>query len=110
MTKHTPGPWKFAPMFRDDPSGRQLVREDGTGFAIAETFLPANSRAKHIDPKANAQLIAAAPELLEALRETLRELVTPKGLPDAGKGRTREQQAALTTAYAAIAKATGEAP
>jgi hypothetical protein len=56
--------------------------------------------------KANARLIAAAPELLAALRGLLRHCVTVDGVPDKGKGRTEEQQAAMDAARAAIAKAT----
>jgi len=48
-----------------------------------------------------------AVDLLAALNGALKELVTPKGLPDVGKGRTTAQQAALDNARAAIAKAEG---
>lgn len=41
-------------------------------------------------------------KLLEALKETLRVLVTPAGLPDKDKGRTGEQQIALNNAQDAI--------
>lgn len=58
--------------------------------------------------QANARLMAAAPELLAALEDTLRVLVTPAGLPDKGKGRTQEQQAAFDAAMRAIAKAKGQ--
>jgi hypothetical protein len=39
-----------------------------------------------------------ADEMREALTDLLRHCVTPKGMPDVGKGRTPEQQAALTRA------------
>lgn len=100
LVPFTPGPWHIGMM-----PGPIVYGEKGEQIAsLYPRMVPQDENG------ANARLIAAAPELLEALRETLRELVTPKGLPDAGKGRTREQQAALTTAYAAISKATGEAP
>jgi hypothetical protein len=41
--------------------------------------------------------------LIQALRDTLQYCVTPKGLPDKGKGRTDEQQRALDAALAALA-------
>jgi hypothetical protein len=56
---------------------------------------------------ANAKLAASAPDLLEALQTVLRHCVTPAGMPDKGKGRTPEQQAAYDAARAAIARATG---
>jgi hypothetical protein len=42
-----------------------------------------------------ARLIAERDELRAALRDALRYLVTPRGVPGAGKGRTERQQAAL---------------
>lgn len=38
------------------------------------------------------------PELIEAVSDLLRLCVTPKGMPDKGKGRTDEQQAAFDKA------------
>ena len=49
--QHTPGPW----LIEDDGEAQEIVTEDGR-YAIAWTT-----------PK-NARLIAAAPELLEALK------------------------------------------
>lgn len=43
--------------------------------------------------------------LLDALQGLLRHCVTVDGMPDKGKGRTDEQQAALDAAIDAIAKA-----
>ena len=59
------------------------------------------------EAEANARLIAAAPDMLEALHDVLRYCVTPSGLPDKNKGRTPEQDAAMAKAKAAIAKAEG---
>jgi hypothetical protein len=64
MSGHTPGPWRLQ---EDDSSGRIVVVADRIGliailaehdFGIAESD----------QDDANARLIAAAPELLEALR------------------------------------------
>ena len=46
----------------------------------------------------------AYPDLIEAMENLLRYCVTTKGLPDAGKGRTEDQQSALDAARAAIVK------
>ena len=61
MTQHTPGPWQI---------GGELISQEGTNIEIASVwaqsanrkFAPSQSKAD-----ANAHLIAAAPELLEAL-------------------------------------------
>jgi hypothetical protein len=49
---------------------------------------------------------ATKTQLLEAIQGLLRHCVTVDGVPDKGKGRTEEQQAAMDAARAAIAKAT----
>jgi len=88
-TKHTPGPWMFRPSRQpqitseSDPAGRTI--------AIVYDQVPDAER------KANASLIAAAPELLEALKECLGEL---ERLGWGGAGYT-------DLAHAAIAKAEG---
>lgn len=51
MSKHTPGPWNAGGVITDNISG-----------AIATILENENG-----DPRANAALIAAAPEMLEAL-------------------------------------------
>ena len=54
-TKHTPGPWSIDP---DDGGPWYCVREPGGGW-IAQVPEP---------DSADARLVAAAPEMLEALR------------------------------------------
>ena len=62
MSKHTPGPW------RDVNMGEQIVIIAPVPTAIYDYYLVATvSKGDHAD--ANARLIAAAPELLEALVE-----------------------------------------
>ena len=75
MTKHTPGPWVveknttliWGACDSDDKSTH------GMGFPIAEARLTTPGWAKRsfadCEPEANAHLIAAAPELLEALKK-----------------------------------------
>ena len=81
-TKHTPGPWKIGAyesgeMAVDGPNGEEI-----TGFVKQE----------------DAVLIAAAPELLDALKEMLSVYV----------GHPNNDGPVSTKARAAIAKATGE--
>lgn len=64
--KHTPGPWRW----EDARTCRHLMGKDGgLGYSIAKpkiTDLPI--------VEANAHLIAAAPDLLEALQDALQYL------------------------------------
>ena len=64
-TKFTPGPWK---MYRN---GYVLSEETGERVCTPHSTLPEASKVSdHIkDLKANARLIAAAPELYEALED-----------------------------------------
>jgi hypothetical protein len=84
MKTHTPGPWK---VFAD------TITTANDSIKIAE--VPTNNEAKK-EWQANANLIAAAPELLEALEMLLR--ITYK------TSKTPEVKAAIE----AIKKATGE--
>lgn len=60
---YTPGPWTVRP-------GRPVVvRAPNAGYFIAETF-------DHRKSPANARLIAAAPDILEALEDLLEQLAT----------------------------------
>lgn len=94
-TKHTPGPWSLRHGGRHDgdrlvtSGGSDICRMDGGPNDDSETL-------------ANARLIAAAPELLDALRNLL----------DWGRDHTSPTQpnsphALLVAAHAAIANATG---
>lgn len=60
--KHTPGPWRISGHSEDSPE--KLSVEDGYGYFIAEVDFG-------LAQKANARLIAAAPELLEFAEEWL---------------------------------------
>lgn len=99
--KHTPGPWRTRELSGNDHRGMGWV-EDANGndiacFGAKELWLEEN--------RANARLIAAAPELLVAL-----EIILPlaRGFvavqPLGGANRRDIEQAAAT-----IAKATGNA-
>ena len=89
MSKHTPGPWKFYDDSNDGKTNRIEI------VAIGKTV----ARIYHSVPEEdlpNARLIAAAPDLLNAVRFLLSN-------PD-----NRISKADRDAAYAAIAKATGE--
>ena len=94
-TKHTPGPWYVG---SGTYEGRNIYSTasvtDGEGF----TYQPVVATAEDNEVAcwdANARLIAAAPDLLEALQMLLE-------FPNTGP--------ATTTARAAIARATGDQP
>lgn len=105
MSKHTPKPWKLGTLTEiggrrttciyadtpDSPGGKTIVIRTGTVRGEVES--------------ANVKLATAAPELLEALRETLawmEDCLMDRGHPDLPSRR------AYDTVINAIAKATGE--
>lgn len=65
MSKHTPGPWVLS---RARHNNSLFVRESRNPCATAVARIGIT----HVDHDANARLIAAAPELYEALRGVLR--------------------------------------
>ena len=96
MSKHTPGPWKAKKWVGTDPyddPDRPFV-EVGNVHWSPKNWKPAAA----IGQTANARLIAAAPELLEALENLLKV--------HEGEGGTQHNAADI--ARAAIAKAKGE--
>jgi hypothetical protein len=91
MSKHTPGPWE-AYDFEIWAYGER----------IADTITGVNFE----EDRANARLMAAAPELLDALRFYMAQFgqdLEYRGIP-----YDQYQQEADKTARAAIFKATGE--
>lgn len=131
MSKHTPGPWEVSHGGHGSPHGfvideyYVLNRTVADDVAIAADIV---DPATQMPSEANARLIAAAPDLLEACQmfaEWLRrEDAGSEGHPWAGKRGTPDCEAAWRKWYdenlrlcglaqelarAAIAKATGEA-
>lgn len=100
-TTHTPGPWVYG-----DWLNKKAGFIDSAGWVDiwsynkGEDSLPFAS-CKHFNELANARLIAAAPELLDALKDCLAFL--ERDMPVASSGPERRK------ASAAIAKATGAA-
>jgi len=95
ISNHTPGPWKLSVDGCNDENNRANVIEGANGSLIV--YGNAND--------SDARLIAAAPELLEALKETLEEGI---GWYDECRGDGAEDLEWVIRASAAIAKATGE--
>jgi hypothetical protein len=95
-TKHTPGPWRYLP--GDGLEWRTSVQR-GTegGFVVRGT-----SRERE---EADARLIAAAPELLEALKEITSDYADRFDLDD--PSTNPGIKSSIKQARAAIAKATG---
>ena len=94
MSKHTPGPWEIK--YHPDPCYRYISGPEH--IALAQVVWRVEEEDRSPDCEANAHLIAAAPELLEAL-EMMLEMSEMGGF---GKA------AAEDVARAAIAKAKGE--
>jgi hypothetical protein len=102
--KHTPGPW-----FSDE---EHVIRQVTPGQKFQHPIMVANGWIEgawvgddgNEESRANARLIAAAPELLEALLEMLPRFVALREL-----ARIDEQSALTIKARAAIEKATGSA-
>lgn len=68
MSKHTPGPWNFRTAYNGDCG----ISADGTGVFV-EAFAEIRNSGENAreEAGANAKLIAAAPDLLEAGRNIL---------------------------------------
>ena len=99
-TQHTPGPWTI----HADTDGWPLVMSGGVAGRIVANVNPQSCPDESSAPEfvempceANARLIAAAPELLEALQSVLENCLDSEGLC-----------AAHAKARAALAKTTGE--
>ena len=94
--KHTPGPWVFEPA-DDTPGYREPAAVQVGSYRwrpIARVYEPSQT-------EADGNLIAAAPDMLEALRE----MIAASG-PEAGEV---DRRLALKDARIAIAKAEGRA-
>lgn len=89
MPKHTPGPW------------HAVIRDEGCGVYGKATDLPGGIfwLAPSV-PMADARLIAAAPDLLEAAEAAVRCL--------SGCGNNLRDQRALAVLQSAIRRARGE--
>ncbi|MXP42949.1 hypothetical protein [Allopontixanthobacter sediminis] len=99
MSEHTKGPWVL-----DPPQfgfGAILERENG-GLIFGIACGDEAERKPEAEIEANARLIAAAPELLEALERCVDALASLRG-------ELEPPLSQVVKARAAIAKATGDA-
>jgi hypothetical protein len=98
MSKHTPGPWHWSNRYKTSDNERftwSLIGANGYGILSCDG--EENSPQGLGESGAtNARLIAAAPELLDALLRVLRDVASD------GRDGWEDQ------ARAAVAKATGE--
>jgi len=125
MSKHTPGPWHWINSVTDEPfdfsapwdgHGRPSLRtvaefgenkvevRDGktyTSWALPKWIADNDGPFDGQEGEANALLIAAAPELLDALRDVI------SWVPGASSWHTDAPIKAVERARAAIAKAEG---
>ncbi len=94
--QHTPGPWRFT-------EGEYLyvngTGDDGKRTFILQRTIKGNRLSEQERIRADARLIAAAPDLLEALKEIFRELAWDQLPP--------HKRSLAENARAAITKATG---
>ena len=97
MTKHTPGPWKIDDSWYDytvvGPNGEEIIFQDGPH---------GTPTLKQVD----ARLIAAAPDMLEALERVLENSMDPKSVEEFGGYCLDSETSEI--ARSAIAKAKGE--
>jgi|15BtaG_2_1085339.scaffolds.fasta_scaffold37216_1 hypothetical protein len=68
MSKHTPGPWGYTRNGSDEPASNGLMPDGLIGIGVTGENL-ALAETRHGNGPANAKLIAAAPDLLEALKD-----------------------------------------
>lgn len=104
---YTPGPWIIEKHWLGEGGGIAIDATDpldGENFEVCEVWGIDSDRKHDERSRANALLIAAAPDLLEALRFLAESADDPEFWHDHGKERVRE------VARAAIAKAEGAKP
>jgi hypothetical protein len=104
VDKHTPGPWVGSEDGRlFSGSGNFLVFDANSEHIVAEIPVPIHDvPIPRAQSEANARLIAAAPELLDALREVM----SPGHDCERLGGGDKESCPVCARAHAAIKKAT----
>lgn len=102
-----PGPWRVEPRPFNRGNRIFIIASHGdhpNGFVAAVESYPFQWHRE-----ANAHLIAAAPDLYEALQTMLKRYVDLAGSGDCGNWNP-EEEAQVIAARAALAKARGETP
>lgn len=105
--KHTPGPWSIGAIEKVKPSGFEAWIDGQNHGCIAQVVVAMEGEGENENPTlmGNARLIAAAPDLLEALKG-LDEAYCRAGA-ELTKEERHEDRLRLIAARAAITKATG---
>lgn len=96
-TKHTPGPWDFH--IADNARTVHAAIENADGDRVADVYERPKGTPQRM--AANASLIAAAPDLLAALRPLV-------SVVNGARVHKLKKEGYLNDARAAIAKATGQ--
>lgn len=111
--QHTPGPWRLAGLAGIEDQDDQRVIEKFDGYTIATAWIMGddNSRADAPERDANARLIVASPDLLDACIQALDHVFGGRyecncGGPDTEDGCTGTCTRSLL--LRAVAKATGQ--
>ncbi len=101
-TQHTPGPWNINPDFRQDMEQNFHIESPGGTVCFCSVGWPDDAIAE-----ANAQLIAAAPELLAACEMCERIITEIKEVPGGWDSGANRQNLIASRHYIrdAIAKA-----
>ena len=104
-SKHTPGPWRVLPEELGKPYLRVRGTRLGRRFKIANVLIHSLDGVPDTEveeTRANARLIAEAPELADSLRGLVREYESYLG--------GAPEPAVLVCARAVLARVDGEAP
>lgn len=71
MGKHTSGPWEILGLNRGPHAGTIAITLPGYGISLTGSTLIASVCGKADEQEANARLIAAAPDMADALKELI---------------------------------------
>ena len=100
MSKHTPGPWTVGPAFDNDGQPEIIIEHQTPAGNLVVAVALAGLQGQ----EANARLIAAAPDLLEALEHIMR------CIPMGGFAQIHHGSSTWEQIDAAVSKARGELP
>ena len=103
--KHTPGPWRVSPLDGRTCGPSRLLISNGTEVSQLQAVAIVTLRTGETD--ANARLIAAAPDLLDACRMAHAALRHYQEHLNAGQFNSVEDKDAIDYCADAIAKAEG---
>ena len=108
MSKHTAGPWVIIPGGDEWSQGRIATIEPKPETMIETNYWTvAEVNNRRDEREANALLISAAPDLLEALEMAEAMLCRLEPIVDRGEDDSISVESEILTARAAIAKARG---